>query len=161
MIYPVLDARMETKSMRLFTDTPMCNTRAMEKYFDLYLSREVRELLSHDHSFDYEISREYLSPTETNTLGGLPPVFIEVAQYDCLRDEGLQYAEKLKKAGVRTEVCKVRGAMHGYDIATGTHLVKNCIKRRIAFLRTIFENCGKIDSEEKQINEGTKIDRKD
>ena len=33
LLYPVLDARMETESYRQFTDTPMCSSRDMEKYF--------------------------------------------------------------------------------------------------------------------------------
>lgn len=139
LIYPVVDARMQTKSAKLFTDTPMCNTRAMEKYYELYLPKETNGEASQHTLFGKEILREYLSPTETTSFEGLPPTFVEVAQYDCLRDEGLAFAQKLKKAGIDVEVCKVKGAMHGYDIATGTRLVKRCMERRIRFLNRIFE----------------------
>lgn len=133
LIYPFVDGRMKTKSIQLFTDTPMCSTRAMEKYFSQYIPPSSMALLGQ------EIPREYFSPMEADTLSDLPPAFIEVAQYDCLRDEGLEYAEALKQAGVRVEVLKVKGAMHGYDVATGTRLVKACMERRIQFLRTVFE----------------------
>lgn len=137
LIYPVTDGRMNTRSMQIFTDTPLCNTKAMKIFYQQYLSAEGKALLRNG------IPIEYFSPIEADSFEGLPPTFIEVAQYDCLRDEGLAFAEELKKAGIRTEVCKVKGAMHGYDIATGTHLVKNCMKRRVAFLQSIFEE-GKL-----------------
>lgn len=133
LIYPFLDGRMKTKSIKRFTDTPMCNTRAMEKFFSLYIPAERKELL------EKEIPREYFSPAQARSLKDLPPALIEVAQYDCLRDEGIEYARDLKRNGVWAEVLKVKGAMHGYDIATGTRIVKQCMERRIAFLKDIFE----------------------
>ena len=35
-----------------------------------------------------------------------------VAGYDCLRDEGLAYAERLKEEGVETEVHAYQGVPH-------------------------------------------------
>lgn len=152
LIYPAVDGRMKTKSVKLFTDTPMCNTRAMEKYFRLYLPEGIQQIWEcerqecislgaseHKEFMKNTCRRINFSPTEAKSFKNLPPALIEVAQYDCLRDEGLQYAEKLRKAGVRAEVCKVKGAMHGYDIATGTRVVKKCMERRIQFLETVFE----------------------
>lgn len=133
LIYPFLDGRLRTRSMQQFTDTPMCSSRAMEQYLKLYLPSESRE-----RSYR-EIPREYLSPAEADTHEGLPPALIETAQYDCLRDEGLHYAERLKRAGVWVKVHRVKGAMHGYDLATGTRLMKRCMEQRIAFLRTVFQ----------------------
>lgn len=41
-----------------------------------------------------------------------PPAWIGLAELDILRDEGLAYAEKLKKAGVEVEVQIYTGAPH-------------------------------------------------
>lgn len=132
LIYPFLDGRLRTRSMQRFSDTPMCSSRAMEKYVQLYLPSEEKL------SSLCEIPREYFSPAEAASFEGLPPALIEVAEYDCLRDEGVHYARRLERAGVAAEVYKVRGAMHGYDIATGTHLMKRCMEKRIRFLEQVF-----------------------
>lgn len=133
LIYPFLDGRLRTRSMQKFTDTPMCSTRAMKKYLQLYLPS------GHQKYSLCEIPREYFSPAEAASFEGLPPALIEVAQYDCLRDEGIHYARRLERAGVAAQVYRVRGAMHGYDIATGTRLMKRCMENRIAFLKNVFE----------------------
>ena len=41
-----------------------------------------------------------------------PPAWIAVAELDILRDEGIAYGEKLKKAGVPAEVKVYKGAPH-------------------------------------------------
>ena len=38
----------------------------------------------------------------------IPKTYIETAQFDCLHDEGLLYAEKLKQAGVDVEIVNVK-----------------------------------------------------
>ena len=132
LLYPVIDRRMETESMKLFVDTPMCNTKDMEEYFKLYLSC--------DRMDTEKIGAEwlpYLSPIEADTLEGLPPAYIEVAEYDCLRDEGIQYAEQLKLQGVETELHEIKGAMHGYDIAVESPLIQKCIEQRAGFMKNM------------------------
>lgn len=123
LLYPVTDRRMITDSVKLYTDTPMCNSRDMETYFKLYLK-------------DGEIGNiPYLSPIEADSLEGLPDAYVEVAEFDCLRDEGLAYAAAMEQAGVPVQVHEVKGAMHGYDIAVGSSLVNDLMAQRIAFFQ--------------------------
>ena len=126
LLYPVLDARMETESYRQFTDTPMCNTRDMEKYFAMYAP---------DMS---AAPREWLSPAESASLRGLPAAYIETAEFDCLRDEGAQYAARLTREGVPCEYHPIKNAMHGYDIAVNGDFMETVMAYRIAFLRRVF-----------------------
>lgn len=55
-------------------------------------------------------------------LEGLPPHIISVNELDPLRDEGLEYAEKLKGASVQVSTRVVKGTAHGGDLLT--HSVK-------------------------------------
>ncbi|MFN8355866.1 MAG: alpha/beta hydrolase [Spirosomataceae bacterium] len=45
-------------------------------------------------------------------LSGLPPAFVITCQFDVLKDQGLAYAEKLKRAKVPTKYLEVKGMLH-------------------------------------------------
>lgn len=127
LLYPVLDRRMNTESYRQFTDTPMCNSRDMEKYFAMYAPGAL------------SAPREYLSPAESASLRGLPPAYIETAEFDCLRDEGEAYALRLESEGVPCERHEIKSAMHGYDIAVDSDLLRAVMALRLKFLRNAFK----------------------
>ena len=125
LVYPVTDARMETDSMKRFTDTPQWDSRANEHMWEYYCG-EDRDL------------RDKASPMQCALSTEIPKTYIETAQFDCLHDEGLLYAEKLKQAGVDVEINETSGTYHGYDAAIDAQIVRRNINRRISFLRDGF-----------------------
>jgi acetyl esterase len=56
----------------------------------------------------------WLSPALEPQLGGLPPALIVSAGFDPIRDEGLQYAALLRRAGVPVELLHYSGQFHGF-----------------------------------------------
>jgi len=131
LIYPALDRRMKTESMRKYTDTPVWNSELTRKMWDLYLA---------DKSItDYR----YASPMEAESLINLPDTYIETAEFDCLHDEALEYAERLKGDGVSVELNETRGTMHGYDIVPDSEIVRQSINMRIDFMRKTFNKNSK------------------
>ena len=62
------------------------------------------------------------------------------AEFDCLRDGGILYAERLQLSGVPAEMYNTKGTMHGFDIVLDSQIVRECVERRIAFLRRGFGN---------------------
>ena len=129
LIYPVTDRRMQTESMKLYTDTPVWDAKLSKLMWELYLA-------------DVDLKEEilgYISPAEAENVSDMPPTYVEVAEFDCLRDEGILYAKKLKDAGAPVELHKVAGSVHGYDVIMRSETVRKCMQRRIAVLRKAFQ----------------------
>lgn len=57
----------------------------------------------------------YAAPARATDLTGLPAAYIEVGQLDIFRDEALEYAKGLSRAGVPVEFHLHPGAPHEYD----------------------------------------------
>jgi acetyl esterase/lipase len=58
---------------------------------------------------------EVAVPARRADLAGLPPAWLGVGTLDLFHDEDLDYAERLRAAGVPCEVHVVPGAFHGFD----------------------------------------------
>jgi acetyl esterase/lipase len=57
------------------------------------------------------------APARATDLSGLPPAFVSVGAVDGFVDEDVDYALRLIRAGVPTELHVYPGACHGYQIA--------------------------------------------
>jgi acetyl esterase/lipase len=55
------------------------------------------------------------APARSEVLGGLPPTLIATAALDLFIEENLDFARRLIRAGVPTEVVVVPGAFHGFE----------------------------------------------
>ncbi|HEY2481878.1 MAG TPA: alpha/beta hydrolase [Caulobacteraceae bacterium] len=62
----------------------------------------------------------YASPARARDLAGLPPAFISTGALDLFVEEDMDYARRLIRAGVPTELHVYPGAFHGFDFAAGT-----------------------------------------
>lgn len=102
LIYPVLDDRMSTASMRTFVDTPIWDTLNTVAMWDQYVPDRA------------EVS-SYAAPAREENLAALPSAYILSAEFDPLRDEAIAYALRLLQAGVSVELHQVAGAYHGFD----------------------------------------------
>jgi acetyl esterase len=54
------------------------------------------------------------SPARADSLAGLPPAYVLTAGADPLRDEGIDYAERLKRDGVDVTYRHFAGQFHGF-----------------------------------------------
>lgn len=123
LIYPATDARENSESMRRFTDTPLWNSKLNHKMWRYYLKNGVYHM------------RKYASPIESNSFKKLPPAYIEVAEFDCLKDEGKEYAKKLKDAGIPVCLIETKGTIHGFEIRMNSDYTKSIIEKRIKHLK--------------------------
>jgi len=97
---PVLDDRV-TGSKTEFTETPAFDGTATELMWRYYLG-------STEASADS-------APARRDQLHGLPTAFVSCAGVDPLRDEALDYAQRLLRDGVATELHVFPGTCHGFD----------------------------------------------
>lgn len=99
---PELDHRLETPSMKAFTDTPLWNRpNAINSW---------RHYLGADHTGEVP---PYASPSVAKDLSGLPPAYVSTMEFDPLRDEGIEYAARMLQAGVSVELHSYSGTFHG------------------------------------------------
>jgi acetyl esterase/lipase len=70
-------------------------------------------------------------PARVTDPTGLPPAFITVGALDLFLEEDLEYARRLIRAGVPTELHVIPGAFHGFGVAGGeAPQVQACLRLR-------------------------------
>jgi acetyl esterase len=97
---PVLDDRV-TASKAEFRTSPAFDSEAADLMWRYYLGPEAA-------SGD-------AVPARRNRFGGLPPALITCAEIDPFRDEAVDYALQLLRAGVSTELHVFPQTCHGFD----------------------------------------------
>lgn len=102
LIYPVTDTDFTSGSY---------TTNGGGAYF---LSTEMMQWFWAHYVDDHANAHPHAAVLRHDSLAGLPPATVLVAQYDPLRDEGLAYAEALKAAGVPVETEEAPGMIHGF-----------------------------------------------
>jgi acetyl esterase len=103
LIYPVTDHFLHKKtSAGLFAEGYNLSSKDMEWFWEKYLQTA-------------EEGRSHLaSPLLASTHTGLPPALVIVSGFDPLRDEGLEYAEKLTRGGVSVKLLVYKEMIHGF-----------------------------------------------
>jgi acetyl esterase len=102
LIYPATDFRMTHPSHRE-RETSMLLTHSVVQWFkNQYLNGPE------------DIDDWRASPARTENLAGLPPTYLLTAGADPLRDEGDEFAQRLKDAGVPVTYKTFPGQFHGF-----------------------------------------------
>jgi len=122
---PELDDRLETHSMRTFTDSPMWNRPLAIQSWRAYLGPDV----------DSENVSPYAAPSRADDLSGLPPTYISTAECDPLRDEGILYGVALLQAGVSVEIHQFPGTFHGSSMVMSAAISVRAQKESVTVLR--------------------------
>lgn len=126
LIYPVLDNRCDTTSATDFVDVPLWNAISNRRMWEMYLRR-----------FNLRTPPAYAAPGHGDA-NGLPPTYIETAEFDPLRDEGLNYARALEACGNTITLNETLGTIHGYDGVADNETAVASMGKRIDFLQSVF-----------------------
>jgi acetyl esterase len=127
LVYPVLDCECKTTSATEFESVPVFTAESNRRMWKMYLGDRRNGAVP-----------DYAAPGLRENLHNLPPTYLETAQFDPLRDEGTDYAQRLLSAGVSVELNSTEGTVHGYELAADNPVVADSMLRRIAALRRMF-----------------------
>lgn len=97
MIYPALDPRLQNDSIAQFGQKHFLTKADMEQFWEAYLPNQ-----------------EVVWPLAQEQLVGLPPILIQAAEYDILRDEALQFAKDIEAVGGKSEYHQYAQTVHGF-----------------------------------------------
>lgn len=103
-LYPMLDHRNITPSTYQMTDH-----RGWCREFNVFSWKAYLANVSGDVPV-------YASPAMAKNLADLPPAYMLVNGLDPFRDEDIDYANRLMKAGVPVELHVVPGVTHGFEV---------------------------------------------
>ncbi|MFJ8927544.1 alpha/beta hydrolase [Streptomyces sp. NPDC102364] len=123
---PVLDDRLESASMRAFTDTPGLRRADVVSMWDNYLGAGVRG--------GTDVSA-YAAPARAGDLRGLPGTYVSACEFDPLRDEALAYATRLLAAGVPTELHVYPGTFHASGIIRDAEISRQMVRDTVTAIR--------------------------
>ncbi|KAL4973004.1 Alpha/Beta hydrolase protein [Aspergillus desertorum] len=93
-----------------------------------------------DYAFgkNREFADTYTAPARTESLKGLPPTLIDVGEADVFRDQDVEYAARLWRDGVSTELHVWPGAYHGFDVfVPEAEVSKRAVATRLEWLKGI------------------------
>lgn len=119
LLYPCTSAWQDTESHRRFAQGYLLEEKTLQWMFMNYLRDKTDRT---DWRF---------APLQTDNLCNLAPAFLLLAEFDPLLDEGIEYADKMKAAGVSTRVKIYPGMIHDFarlgNIVNEAHQVRKDI----------------------------------
>ncbi|MGH9395499.1 MAG: alpha/beta hydrolase [Terriglobia bacterium] len=125
LVYPMIDATCSLPSHREFASGYGPGSADMRRGWREYLTEGI------------DPRGDRVSPLFAENLAGLPPACVLSAQYDCLRDEGEEYARRLEQEGVAVSRRRYAGAIHGFfQMPNVFQLACEAINDAGAFLRS-------------------------
>ena len=102
LAYPVTDSDLQTPSYLEFAEGFGLTRAAMELFWRCYVP-------------DAPLRTDpRVAPLRAASLAGLPPVHLQLAGIDVLRDDSLRLEARLREAHVPTETLVAPGLVHGY-----------------------------------------------
>jgi acetyl esterase len=102
LVYPATDMAMTTVSSQTITDGVPLTSKTMKWFIDHYM-RDAADMI------DWRAS-----PARAASLAGVAPALVLTASCDPLRDEGIDYARRLEREGVRVSHLHFSDQIHGF-----------------------------------------------
>ncbi|CAB3764848.1 Acetyl esterase [Burkholderia puraquae] len=122
LVYPVLSAADHFPSMREHAGAPMLPARGLAESIALYVPNEIERRTAR------------AMPLECERFDGLAPALVVVAMHDVLRDQGIDFVQRVRDAGGDAHAWLAHGLVHGAMRATELAETRACYDRIASFL---------------------------
>lgn len=124
LAYPMLDIRVTSESNK-----EICSIGVWDSWMNHY---GFQSYLTGVPESEYKKA----VPNLVEDLSNLPKAYIAVGTMDCLRDEGIEYAQKLAASGVQVELHIYPGMTHVFDtLVPDAKVSKDFWETRIAAIK--------------------------
>jgi acetyl esterase len=128
LVYPNTDYLSDSPSLRENNDPLLFNRNSSDWYWGHYLA-------SPDDGVD-----PLASPLRAPDHAVLPSATVITAEYDPLRDQAEEYAQRLRDAGVSVTLSRYPGMVHGFFTMSGVlDAARDAVAEAAACLRKAFE----------------------
>lgn len=129
LVFPVLDDRLETRSARVIEDQRTWSRTKALFGWKAYLGDNYGGAVS-----------AYAAPARAESLEGLPAATIFVEELDLLRDEAVDYANRLTQANVRAGLTIYPGTHHGHTgLAPHAQVSRRTSRDVVDAIKTAFQ----------------------
>ncbi|WP_326769415.1 alpha/beta hydrolase [Streptomyces sp. NBC_01591] len=130
LYYPITDAHCDSPSQRQFASGYLLTREALRRYWQQYTDDPRQQ------------DEPTASPLRASLaeLVGLPPALVITAEADVTRDEGEQYADQLRRAGVEVTAARFLGTVHDFVSLTALRdspPTRAAVRQGSAFLRRL------------------------
>jgi len=129
---PQLDDRLQTTSAQQCRDAPVWTTQNARDSWRHYLGPEGPP------PGQPELS--YAIPARAATVAGVPPAYVSVMQFDPMRDEAINYAQRLMDAGIPVELHSFAGTFHSAARVATAEVAKRIALESITVLRRVLHH---------------------
>lgn len=102
LAYPCLDTDFSRPSYLSEAHAPFLKAAEMIWFWGQYCPDPVKR------------REPFATPIHAPDFSGMPPALVMVAEHDPLRDEGRDYAERLRQAGIPVQFRPGKGLIHGH-----------------------------------------------
>jgi acetyl esterase len=134
LVYPATDAACNTPSYTENSEGYFLTKAAMQWFWSHYVRNDADR--SHPHA----------SPLRAKSLAGLPAALVITAEFDPLRDEGEQYAGRMRAAGTPVQLTRYDGMIHGFfTMSEILDQGKMAIRQSAEALRNVFNRMKGLD----------------
>ncbi len=107
LYYPAVDGTLTSPSIDDLAEGYGLTRDSLEWCYDTYVPASV------------DRTEPDVSPLWTEDFAGLPPALVVTAEFDPVRDEGEDYAERMRCAGVAVETARYEGTIHNFMLLAG------------------------------------------